>query len=68
MPSSCQVATRAMTIAADMCVYTNHNFVTEVLDDAPKSEDDGEKEDAAKKTKKKAPAKKAAAKKKADEK
>ena len=26
-----QVARKAMTIAADMCIYTNHNFVTEVL-------------------------------------
>lgn len=24
------IALKAMTIAADICVYTNHNFVTEV--------------------------------------
>jgi ATP-dependent HslUV protease, peptidase subunit HslV len=27
-----QVATKAMTIAADMCVHTNHNFLVELLD------------------------------------
>eukprot|EP00941_MAST-03F_sp_MAST-3F-sp1_P003606 g3606.t1 len=26
-----KIATKAMTIAADICVYTNHNFVTEEL-------------------------------------
>jgi ATP-dependent HslUV protease, peptidase subunit HslV len=26
------VAKKAMNIAADMCVYTNHNFLTEVID------------------------------------
>ena len=25
-------ATRAMNIAADICIYTNHNFTKEVLD------------------------------------
>jgi len=27
-----QVARKAMTIAADMCVYTNHTFITETID------------------------------------
>jgi ATP-dependent HslUV protease, peptidase subunit HslV len=27
-----EVAKRAMHIAADLCVYTNHEFVIEVLD------------------------------------
>lgn len=27
-----EVATRSMRIAADLCVYTSHDFVTEVLD------------------------------------
>ncbi len=27
-----QVATQSMQIAADMCVYTNHNFLTETID------------------------------------
>lgn len=30
--SAMEVAERAMSIAADMCVYTNHNFVKESLD------------------------------------
>lgn len=25
------IATKAMTIAADACIYTNHNFVTESI-------------------------------------
>ena len=64
-----QVATRAMEIAADMCVYTNHNFVTEVLDEAGDDgdDDDGgnekkEDESKAKKGAKKGSAKKAKAK------
>jgi ATP-dependent HslUV protease, peptidase subunit HslV len=27
-----QIARKAMTIAADICIYTNHNFVVEVLE------------------------------------
>lgn len=34
-----EVAKRAMTIAADTCIYTNHNFTTEMLD-AKKDLDD----------------------------
>ena len=26
------IATKAMNIAADMCVYTNHNFIVETID------------------------------------
>ena len=33
------VAKKAMTIAADTCIYTNHNFTTETLD-AKKDLDD----------------------------
>ncbi|MEM6383328.1 MAG: ATP-dependent protease subunit HslV [Pseudomonadota bacterium] len=29
-----EIAKRALTIAADICVYTNHNLVVEVLEDA----------------------------------
>ncbi|DBA04985.1 TPA: hypothetical protein N0F65_006987 [Lagenidium giganteum] len=29
-----EIARKAMNIAADICVYTNHNFVVEVLEDA----------------------------------
>ena len=28
------IATKAMTIAADICVYTNHNLIVETLDEA----------------------------------
>ena len=35
------IAKKAMTIAADICVYTNHNFVMEVLADEEKKEEDG---------------------------
>jgi len=28
------IATKSMTIAADICVYTNHNLVVETLDEA----------------------------------
>lgn len=36
-----EVATKAMNIAADMCIYTNHNFLTETMDtkDGEKKED-----------------------------
>lgn len=30
-----EVARKAMTVAADMCVYTNHNFRTDILDSVP---------------------------------
>jgi ATP-dependent protease HslVU (ClpYQ) peptidase subunit len=34
-----QIALRAMSIASEICVYTNSNFVTEVIDgDKKKSE------------------------------
>ncbi|KAH9129662.1 hypothetical protein LEN26_000055 [Aphanomyces euteiches] len=34
-----EVARRSMKIAADICIYTNHNFVMEVLDEeAPQKE------------------------------
>jgi ATP-dependent HslUV protease, peptidase subunit HslV len=32
------VARKAMNIAADMCVYTNHNFRVEVIDAKPKED------------------------------
>jgi ATP-dependent HslUV protease subunit HslV len=32
-----EIAVRAMRIAADICVYTNSNFVIETLDDSPSS-------------------------------
>ena len=40
------VALKAMNVAADMCVYTNHNFKTEILESVAeeKKEDDDEKE------------------------
>jgi len=34
-----EVALRAMNIAADMCVFTNHNFVTETIDAVAKSDE-----------------------------
>lgn len=43
--TSRDIATKAMTIAADTCVYTNHNFVIETLPeskDGEKSKDDVE--------------------------
>ena len=37
------IATRAMAVAADMCVYTNTNFIVEELDEvAPEDDDKGE--------------------------
>ncbi|KAL3140100.1 hypothetical protein ABBQ38_004380 [Trebouxia sp. C0009 RCD-2024] len=33
------VAKKAMTIAADTCIYTNHNFTTEILDSKQDSDD-----------------------------
>lgn len=32
-----QVALKAMNIAADMCVFTNHNFIIETIDVAAKT-------------------------------
>jgi ATP-dependent HslUV protease subunit HslV len=42
--SAADICGKAMTIAADTCVYTNHNFVTETIgpDDA---KDEGETKD-----------------------
>ena len=39
-----EIARKAMRIAGDMCVYTNHNLVVETIDpDAPKkSAEEGE--------------------------
>lgn len=34
-----EVAKKAMTIAADTCIYTNHNFTTETLDSKQELED-----------------------------
>uniref|UniRef100_A0A6B2LKM8 Uncharacterized protein n=1 Tax=Arcella intermedia TaxID=1963864 RepID=A0A6B2LKM8_9EUKA len=31
-----QIARKSMTVAADICVYTNHNFVQETLETKPK--------------------------------
>jgi len=36
------VARRAMKIASDTCIYTNHNYVMESLDSAPPAPADGE--------------------------
>ena len=36
------VAKRAMDVAADMCVFTNSNFIVEELDEAPPGDDAGE--------------------------
>lgn len=33
-----EIGRKAMTIAADICVYTNHNFVVEVLEEKKKDE------------------------------
>lgn len=33
------VAKKAMTIAADTCIYTNHNFTTEILESKQDSDD-----------------------------
>jgi len=35
-----QVARKAMKIAGDICVYTNHNLLVEVLDPEPDSDTD----------------------------
>ncbi len=34
-----EIAKKAMTIAADTCIYTNHNFTTETLDSDQQLED-----------------------------
>lgn len=33
------VAKKAMTIAADTCIYTNHNFTTEILESKQEIDD-----------------------------
>ena len=42
-----EVASKAMNIAGEMCIYTNKNFMTEVLDsiDQPDEETKGESVD-----------------------
>ena len=35
-----EIAHRSMKIAADLCIYTNHNTTTEVLESAPKASAD----------------------------
>jgi hypothetical protein len=35
-----EVATKAINVAADMCVYTNHNFLIELLDTKEPDEND----------------------------
>lgn len=44
-----EIARGAMEIASDMCVYTNKNFVVEIIDEADgegeKEEKEGEKKD-----------------------
>lgn len=44
-----EIAQKSMNIAADMCVYTNHNFVTETLNlnEADGEEEDGDADDKA---------------------
>ena len=39
-----EIAEKSMNIAADMCVYTNHNFVIETLD-LTETHDDADKEE-----------------------
>ena len=39
------VASKAMNIAGEMCVYTNKNFMTEVLDSVDEDGDDEKKTD-----------------------
>lgn len=34
-----EIGRKAMQIAADICVYTNHNFVVEVLEENPEKKD-----------------------------
>lgn len=34
-----EIGRRSMQIAADICVYTNHNFVVEVLEENPEKKD-----------------------------
>jgi ATP-dependent HslUV protease subunit HslV len=47
-----QIAHKAMSIAAEICVYTNNNFVTEVIGGEKKEEQ--EEEDALEKAGKRA--------------
>ena len=39
------VASRAMNVAADMCVFTNSEFISYSLDDRPSSSEDDESND-----------------------
>ena len=51
--SALDIARKSMNIAADMCVYTNHNFVEETLsygDDEEEGNDDAEKTSSAEET------------------
>jgi HJR/Mrr/RecB family endonuclease len=41
-----QIAHKAMSIAAEICVYTNNNFVTEVVGGEKKNEEDEKAEKA----------------------
>lgn len=34
-----EIGRKSMQIAADICVYTNHNFVVEVLEENPEKKD-----------------------------
>ena len=43
-----EIATKAMTIAGDICVYTNHNFVIETIECPPEEEEEEEAAAAAK--------------------
>ena len=43
--SEIMAAQKRMEIAADMCVYTNKNFVIETIPQGEPEEDDTEKED-----------------------
>ena len=39
-----EIGRRAMTIAADMCVYTNHNFIEQELTQDPPGAEEGDKQ------------------------
>lgn len=39
-----EIAERAMTVAADLCVYTNHNFVVETVEVIEEAEEEEEEE------------------------
>lgn len=38
-----EVASKAMNVAANMCIYTNHEFMIETLDTVEEEETEGEK-------------------------